>query len=232
MGGVPDFLRKLVSGLSEKNYEQTLFDYRFWMKLGAEHGLISQGQLYNDIRARINPDLVYPSSKQLIHPTGRLLLRFVTDVGLDPALSTYASDAHDRLCRSSFEGFVTDNLDFMSGSRVTDSDFCRFYTNANFLAHCINLGHLSREDVRDRILQSLTFRPTIQPHQFNSLIILLKISGSTFAAYAAPLVLDRCYDVLKTRNARSTSAVTELAKVRAPILTMKEIMDARDCRRF
>jgi hypothetical protein len=66
--------------------------------------------------------------------------------------------------------------------------------------------------------QSLVFQPTVYFHQLNALAILLRISGSTFAAYVDPSVMDRCCDVLKlgcTGNRR-------LVKVGALILMVEE----------
>ena len=91
----------------------------------------------------------------------------------------------------------------------------------NLVAHWVNLGYVELEDVRDHILQSLAFQPTVHPHQLNSLMILLKISGATFAAYVDPSVMDRCCDLLKPSNLSNKSVLFELAEVRALILTVK-----------
>ena len=220
--GISSFFRKLLHDLSEDNYEQTVFDYRFWMKFVAAHGWIRDDRLYDDIQVSIKQDLVYPKTKHLIHPTSHLLIRLLTDVGADPVLSTYASSAHDQLCRVSLRDFVDDNLDIMLGRTLYDWELCRFYTNTNFLAHWINLGHLTVEDVRDRILQSLTSKPTVHPHQLNSLMILLKTSGATFAAYVDSSVMERCYDLLKLNKSGIGPVGTGLAEVRALILTIKK----------
>ena len=219
--GTSELLSGLLDDLSEENYEQTVSEYRFWMKFGVTHGWIRDDLLFDDIWNRMYTDLVYPTSDRLIHPTAHLLIRFIADVGLDPALSAYVSSTHDRLCRVSLEGSVDNNLSFMSGNRWHDNRLGRFYTNVNILAHHINLGYLNLEDVRDRILQSLAFHPTVHPHQFNSLVILLKISGATFAAYVDPSVMERCCDLLKPSNSRGKPVFTGLAEVRTLILTIK-----------
>jgi hypothetical protein len=52
-------------------------------------------------------------------------------------------------------------------------------------------------------------------------MILLKISGATFAAYVDPSVMDRCCDLLKQSDLRSKLVLAELAEVRVLILTIK-----------
>jgi len=156
--------------------------------------------------------------------TSPLLFRFISDAELDPILSTYAISLHDRWCRGSLQGFFRQSLCYLPGQRYstpTSYDFCRLYTNVNLIAHWVNLGHVQLEDVRDRILQSLTFQPTVHPHQLNSLMILLKISGATFAAYVDPSVMDRCCELLKPSNLGSEQVAAGLAEVRTLILTIK-----------
>ena len=103
----------------------------------------------------------------------------------------------------------------------TLEQLCEFYTRVNLIAHWVNLGYVELEDVRDHILQSLAFQPTVHPHQLNSLTILLKISGATFAAYVDSSVMDRCCDLLKPSNFRNRPVLNELAEVRALLLTAK-----------
>ena len=213
--GIPDVLGDLVSHLSEKNYEQTLLDYRLWTKIGVTHGWISEKQLENDIKGNMKPHLVYQeNSYELIHPTSHLLLQFITDVELNPVSSTHA-----RLCHSSLHDFFADNssLDLWPNAR-SNNKLREFYTNVNLLAHLVNLGHVGVEDVQDHILQSLTFRPIPHGHQLCSLLILLKIAGATFAAYVDPSLMARCLDVLK--SAEFGSGIKTLAKVRVFFLKM------------
>ena len=162
-------------------------------------------------------------SGKLIHDNVPLLLRFISDAELDPVLSTYARGLNDRWCRGSLQEFFRKNLYYTPGNRstsVTLRDFCQLYTSVNLIAHWVNSGHVQLEDVRDRILQFFTFQPTVHPHQLNSLMILLKISGATFAAYVDPSVMDRCCDLLKPRNLGSEVAAG-LAEVRMLILTIE-----------
>jgi len=230
---------KLLYDISEENYDRTFFAYRFWIKLGTARGSVSNDQLYNDIlgNASTRPDLItIPSwvwrvtryynnttqgaiGGQLIHSNAHLLLRFITDAEVDPALSTYAVGLHDRLCHESLEQFFRQSLGFVPSPH---SDKLReFYTRTNLIAHWVNLGYVKLEDVRDHIIQSLTLQPAVYPHQLDALMILLKISGATFAAYVDPSVMDRCCDLLKESNLGGRLVDINLAAVRALILTVR-----------
>ena len=223
-------LIKLLHGLSEENYHSKFSAYRFWIKFGAAHGGVSNHQLYNDLvsDASMRPDLIvipgtYIAKAELLHSNVHLLLRFITDAELDPALSTHAIGLHDRLCRESFEQFSRKVLDYIPGTwnGPTPEKLREFYTRVNLIAHWVNLGYVKLEDVRDHILQSLAFQPVVYPHQLNSLIILLKISGATFAAYVDPSVMDRCCDLLKPTNLNNKLVPIKLAEVSPPIITVK-----------
>ena len=223
---------KLLYSLSEENYDSTFSAYRFWIELGAEHGGVSIHQLYNDIlsNASTRPDMItipcrvhitrsnpprYSTRGQLTHSNVHLLLRFITDAELDPTLSAYSIGLHDRLCRESLEQFFRQNLDYIPGGwgNPSSGQLCEFYTRVNLIAHWVNLGYVKLEDVKDHILQSLALQPTVHPHQLNSLIILLQISGATFAAHVDPSVMDRCCDLLKLSDFSSKPVFNELAEV-------------------
>ena len=171
-------------------------------------------------------------SGNLIHDGVHLLLRFITDAEQDQILSKYAIGLRDRLCHYSLEGLFKESLSCRSSDTYVDPKVHhQFYTKVNLVAHCVNLGCARLEDVRDHILQSLTFQPTVQPHQVNALMILLKISGATFAAYADPSIMDRCCDFLKT-GGHEGKVADKLAKVRALSLEARMIYESLDHRRF
>jgi len=235
-------LVKMLYDISEENYDRTISAYHFWMDLGAAHGGMSNHRLYNDIlgsastkRNSITAPWWYQSTitynglsqytpqGHLIHKNARLLLRFITDAELDSALSTQAIGLHDQLCRESLEQFFRQSLDYIPGGpeEPTSAQLCEFYSRVNLIAHWVNLGYAKLENVRDHILQSLALQPTVYPHQLNSLMILLKISGATFAAYVDPSVMDRCCDLLKPSNLSKQLVLIELAAVRALILTVE-----------
>jgi len=229
---------KLLYDISEGNYDRTFSAYRFWIKLGAVRGSVSNDQLYNDIlgdaSTRCNlikipqwagGTIQYNNTRQgaisgqLIHSNVHLLLRFITDAEQDPALSTYAIGLHDRLCHESLEQFFRQSLGCVPGP--TSEQLRELYTRTNLIAHWVNLGYVKLEDVRDHILQSLTLQPAVYNHQLNALMILLKISGATFAAYVDPSVMDHCCDLLKPSNLGGKLVDINLAAVRALILTVR-----------
>jgi len=241
--GISTFLTTSLQDLSEENYNHTFSVYRFWIGVGAAHGGIPNDQLEADILNNVQPGSMNISPRGQIRtdvlqdpncirrrPLSSaisnqipLLLRFITDAELDPVLSTYAIGLHDRLCRRSLEQFFSQNLDFIpNGVVVTPDKLCKYYATVNLVAHWVNLGRVGLEDVQDRILQSLTFQPTVHAHQSNSLAILLKISGATFAAYVDPLVVDHCCDVLRSNDHEGPTVATRLAEVRALTLAMKK----------
>ena len=227
-------LAKLLHSLSEESYDRTFVAYRYWIGLGATRGGVSNLQIYNDVRDNTKPDLIkVPWLRQvyinyshqdvptgeLIHTNVHLLLRFITDAEQDPALSTYATGLHDRLCRESLEQFFMQVLDYISGS--TSTQLCEFYTRVNLIAHWINLGYVKLEDIRDHILQPLILQPVVCAHHLNSLMILLKISGATLAAYVDPSIIDRCCVLLKSSKPINGTILSELAEVRMLVLRMK-----------
>ena len=233
-------LEILLHGLSEGNYDRTFSAYRFWVGLRAARGGMSTRQLYNDILSNTKPHLItipyekeipqeyalslrpkkYMEHGQLIHSNVHLLLRFISDAEVDPTLSTYAIGLHDQLCHDSLDQFFKQNLDYLRFG-PTPEQLREFYTRVNLIGHWVNLGHAKLEDIRDHILQSLIVQDTVHLHQLSSLMILLKISGATFAAYVDPEVMDRCCDLLKPSNLNDDWALSGLAKVSALLLEIK-----------
>ena len=79
---------------------------------------------------------------------------------------------------------------------------CEFYADANLVAHWANLGYLEENAIRHRVLQSLISHPRLYDHQADALIILFKLAGATFEAYADPSVVNRCFELLKGHSYR------------------------------
>ena len=227
----------LLRSLCEENYDNVFSSYRHWIELEATRVGVTNRKLYNDVLGSTRPDLVQLpyyaggswSPGKVIHDKAQVLLRFVTDAEQDPTLSTYAVGLHEQLCRSSLDEFFKQTLDYISGS---SDRLLEFYTRVNLIAHWVNLGYVKLEDVRDRILQSLIMYPTAHTHQINSLMILLKISGATFATYVDPSVMDRCCDLLDPSKLDNRVMLTGLAQVRVLISTMRKSYISLDCRRF
>ena len=213
----------LLNSLSEENYDRVFFAYRHRIKLIAKRVGVTNSRLYHDVLASTRPELISPPRPsdnqtmvgELIHSNARLLLRFVTDAEQDPTLSTYAVGLHEQLCRSTLDEFFKQTLGYRSGATFAQSS--ELHTRTNLIAHWVNLGYVELEDVRDHILQSLTLYPIAPTPQLNSLLILLKIAGATFAAYVDPSVMDHCCNLLKPSSLGGRWVATELAKVRVLI---------------
>ena len=100
-----------------------------------------------------------------------------------------------------------------------------FYADVNLIARWANLGYVEEAAIRSHILQSLVSHPTLHDHQAWALIILFKLAGATFGAFADPSVVDRCFELLKNHpilypgSGRGGSGWEELERtrhVRAP----------------
>ena len=72
-----------------------------------------------------------------------------------------------------------------------------FYTVVNVIAHCANLGYMEEDTIRNHILQSLISHDQLHHHQAYALANLFKIAGATFGAYVDPVVIGRCFELLK-----------------------------------
>ena len=133
----PPVWGELVSDLSEENYEQPVSNYRFWTKIGATYGSISNDQLHSDILVNMKPDPVYPLSWNLIHRISRLLLQLISVIDIDPVSTTHAQICHTSLC-----DFFSRNLEFIPRDDTTVSlgMWSSFYTKVNFIAQLVNLG--------------------------------------------------------------------------------------------
>ena len=231
-GGIPN--DKLCNGILTSPRPE-------WI-LATYHDVVAQGNERPDwvnpfaghpISYNLVPEEEFNFSGNLIHDGIHLLLRFITDVEQDPVLSKYAISLRDQLCRNSLKEFFEQNLSYLpgGGSYAISRNVCHFYIKVNLVAHWVNLGFAQLEDVRDHILQSLTSQPTVHPHQLNALMILLKISGATFAAYVDPSIMDRCCDLLKTGE-HGGKVADKLANVRALSLETWMIYESLDYRRF
>ena len=87
--------------------------------------------------------------------------------------------------------------------------------DSNLIARWANSGHVDQATIRNHILQSLISHPKLYDHQADALIILFKIAGATFEAYADPSVVDRCFELLKNYYDRN-SVKGRLVQVRPP----------------
>ena len=142
--------------------------------------------------------MILASDSQLTHSTAHLIVRFASDAESDRLLAPYSSGLQSRLSTRSLQEFFSVNLMIVGGRGSGRwSDFC---TSANLVAHWANLGYVEEATIRNHILQSLISHPTLRNHQVYGLIILFKLAGATFEAYADPSVLDRCFGLLKNHR--------------------------------
>ena len=91
----------------------------------------------------------------------------------------------------------------------------RFISEANLIACWANLGCVEESAIHNHILQSLISKPVpkLYDHQVDAIIVLFRIAGATFEAYADPSVVDRCFELLKDHyNHNSTKG--QLVQVR------------------
>ena len=181
--------------LSDHNYERSLDFYRFWCGTGQTHLQIPSDQIFDAIwNNRAVWSSIDPRSAQLIHTAANLILRFASDAESDRVLAPYSSGLRDRLCAGSLREFSSNNL---MAARYGRDAVGNFYADTNLIAHWVNLGYVDEATIRDHILQSLVSHPKLYDHQADALIILFKLAGPTFEAYADPSVVDRCFELLK-----------------------------------
>jgi len=185
----------LVLGqLSDKNYAHSLDFYRFWFNIGQTYHQFPSDQIFDAIwKHRGKGSRMDLSRGELIHSGVDLILRFASDAESDPILAPHSSRLQSRLCTRSLQEFFSDNLTTARGGGWSHE----IYVDANLIAHWANLGYVEETSIRNHILQSLISHPTLHDHQAYLLIILFKLAGATFEAYADPSVVDRCFELLK-----------------------------------
>jgi len=215
MGDIGKALTLVVHGLSEKNYEKLLGLCHFWLELGQTYSQISPDPIFNAIWNGRTSDWIDPFNfnGNIIHPAAHLVLRLASDAESDPILAPHSSRVESRLYTRVLQEFFVNNVEITSnqkGSTVT----ANFYADASLIAHWANLGYIEEVAIRNHILQSLISLPTLYSHQANALLILFKLAGATFTAYADPSVVDRCFELLKPWNYNRSPKET-LIKVRA-----------------
>jgi len=221
----------LVAGeLSDQNYAQSLEFYRFWLGADQTYIQVPSDQIFDAIwNNRVPGSLASPGYGQIIHSAAHLISRFARDAESDHILAPYNSELRSRLSTRSLQEFSSNNL---MVARYGRDAVGAFYADTNLVAHWANLGFMEEAAIRDHILQSLISRPKLCDHQADALIILLKLAGATFGAYAGSSVVDRCFELLKghsytppygtgwqserERNRKYLQVKQELVQVRAP----------------
>ena len=186
-------LGSVVDGLSDENYAQSLDFYRFWSDIGQTYYQISSDQVFNDIwNNRAKGSTINIPRCQLTNSAAHLILRFASDAESDRIISPHGPGLQSRLCTRVLREFFSNNLKIVRGIGRPD------YADVNLIAHWANLGYVKEATIRNHILQSLISHPTLHEHQAYTLIILFKLAGATLEAYAGPLVVDRCFELLNS----------------------------------
>ena len=208
MESVDRALSQAVGRLSDQNYSQSLAFYRFWFDIGLKHRQIPSDQTFDTIwNNRVAGSAAFEDGK-LIHPAAHLILRFAREAESDHILAPHSPGLQSRLSARSLRGFFNNNLTvvwYKESNYVGDPER-EFYTDANLIAHWANLGYVEETVIRNDILQSLISHPKLWDHQADALIVLFKLAGATFEAYADPSVVDRCFKLLKDHYNRDSVA--------------------------
>ena len=203
-------LNSLVGEITDQNYEKSLACFRFWSNIGQTYcqfpydpALDCSNTLSDHILDAVwrnrtaTSTVINPGSGKLIHPTAHLILRLARDGESDHLLAPHVDGLQTRLSTKILLEFFRTNLTLARGGGPYPNASQNFCTYANLIAHCVNLGHLEEDAIRNHILQSLITHPNLYDHQVDGLIILFKLAGPTFDRYADPSVVDRCFNILK-----------------------------------
>ena len=218
MGSIQEALGLLVHDISDKNYDQSLACYRLWSKISQTYSQSHPDGVFDSICDNRKSSAIDSGSGKLIHPTAHLILRFVSDAESNGILSPQSVGLQSRLCDRTLRYFFEKNMvNVWSVARKCWDDYSHdFLSHVNFIAHWANMGYVEEAAIRDHILQSLISHPILYHHQANALIILFKLAGATFAKYADPAVVDRCFELLndfRHRNPESTKNGLILVRV-------------------
>ena len=212
LGGIKDGLSSAFNNLSDETYEQSLSFYRLWFDIQHTYPEIPSDQISNDIWNQRGSAKVSPSDGDLFHPTTHLIFRLARDAESDCILGPHSTGLQSRLCSRTLRNFFENNVtgvrhlknygDSLKLWQYHEPDEARRVhhqsaVDANLIAHWANSGYVAETTIRNHILQSLVSHPKLYDHQADAIIILFKIAGATFEAYADPPVVDRCFELLK-----------------------------------
>ena len=208
MASIKQHLGSVVRGLSDQNYERSLASYRFWFDIGLTYSQITPDQTFNDILGSISSEAVSLEGDKLFHPAAHLIIRFASDAESDNALAPPTAGLQSRLCAHILQGFFESNLSCASYEEWSPQAHLRnsFVSTANLIASWANLGYVEESAIRNHILQSLVSDLLLKLYDFQAcaVIVLFKIAGATFEAYADPSAVDRCFELLKNHYSCNT----------------------------
>jgi len=200
-------LNQKIAELSDKNYDQTLAFFRLWFEIGQTQSKIPSDPVLCALRAYRSGASTYLNPTD---QTAHLILRFASDAESDHILAPHSAGLQSRLCAETLRLFFDTDLGLAYNQHTWNYSY---NTHVNLLAHYINLGYVGEAVVRDHILQSLISHSTLCDHQVYALVVLFTTAGATFAAYADPTVINRCFELLKVPR---TWPKQEMIQVNAP----------------
>ena len=187
-------LDSVFKSSSDQDYERSLAYFRFWFGIG---------QTYSQIPSDLIFDMICKyretgrSHHNFIYPAARPIFRFISDAESDPLLALHSAGLRDRFCTRILQEFFYNDLSVVRANLWHRN--C-YYMDANLIAHCVNLGYMEEDTIRSHILQSLISHDKLYDHQAYALIVLFKIAGATFGAYADLAIVDRCFKLLKNHK--------------------------------
>ena len=195
MDDIDKALDPVVRQLSDENYAHSLTFFRLWSDIGQTHHQTPSDRIFNAIwnNRATSSSMIDPAKGKLIHSTAHFIVRFASDVESDHVLAPYSFGLQSRLCARTLQQFFNANLRACCGDGI-GGNIC---VDANLVAHWANLGYVEEAVIRNHILQSLISHTKLYDHQADALIILFKLAGATFEAYANPSVVDHCFELLK-----------------------------------
>lgn len=212
MGTIQAALDSVVAGLSDQSYTESLAFYRIWLDIGQTYQQIPADQTFDAIwNNRGVGSAINPAGGGFVHSRAHLIVRFASDVESD--YIPHMSGLQSRLCMKTLQEFFSNNMMSIQWVANCWGAMNVFYQDTNLIARWANLGYVEEAAIRNHILQSLISHSKLWDHQADALIILFKLAGPTFAAYADPSVVDRCFELLKDHYVHNP-VKKELAQVR------------------
>jgi hypothetical protein len=195
-------LDSVVRKISDENYEQSFACCRFWFDIAQTYHQIPSDLLFETILSNRGRDSTKGIRGESIHTTAHLILRFASDVESDPILAPHNVGLQSRLCARILQDFFSGNLGCVRGIETSswDDSARDFRASTHLIARWANLGYVEEAAVRNHILQSLISHPNMNRYQADALMIVFKVAGATFEAYAGPSVVDRCFELLRDRQ--------------------------------
>ena len=202
MESIDRALSSVIENLSDENYSESFAFYRFWFDIGLRYHNIPPDQVFDAIWKNRGVHSMDPRHNKLFLSTAHLTLRFARDVQSDRILAPHTPWLQGRLSAKSLQDFFSNNLEVVYEKEhyYGSNAEAEFYADTNLIAHWANLGYAEEAAIHNDILQSLISHLKLYDHQADALLILFKLAGATFEAYADTSLVDRCFELLKGHN--------------------------------